>query len=633
MGEVQLISAVQSGSQCRKMMVMLLYLVTGALLPAHSTLAAIICPQLCTCGLDIKGRHQVICSQGGMLDPIPIASMNQQVEVLLITAPSSNPNFLTIGPIFQQFARLEELHITVSNIPAIGRHSFWGVPTLEVLNLTRNNIAHVLDYNFRGLANLLKLHLDDNMIESMPSGTFRYLQELRVLTLARNRITELVPRLFLMLGKLQELDLSGNHLIELNPEVFKDIQELRVLRCRSCGLSNINTMIYRLLRVLAVLDLRDNEFKYIASDEFRDLHKLQVLQLDGNQLPVVLERTFGGQSDIQKLTLARNRLAKVTTTAFANITTLRELDLGYNKLDRLETTTFLPLSESLKSLDLSGNMIPLTEVKYVLQVVLKLRDLALADMGLTELPLGFFVYHEHLRFLNLSGNQFSHFPVQVLSPVPKLQELDLTRNKFRGLDEKLLSRFDPIRIVHLHSNPWACDLCHVTPILSRINKSNGGMLKGLRCATPYSLEGRLLESLHRSDLGWCSNSGGGFGYIEGADSGAAGIARGFLGDDSRLGLIAAGAAVLLLLLTGAALLVGIVYSRNHRAHYYTREEQRAPEHQAIFENPAAILSENGDIKYTIMSMDIPQLKKNNVSVSTIDGINKDPELHKLTNGT
>lgn len=182
------------------------------------------CPRDCTCFLDIRGRRQITCARGGMSDPIPIQSMDQQVEVLVITAPYNYSNDLTIGPIFQQFNRLEELHIVRSNVPAIGRHSFWGVPTLQTLNLTQNNISHVLDYNFRGLANLLELHLDDNRIESMPSETFRYLQELRVLSLARNRITKLVPRLFLMLGKLHQLDLSGNRLMDLNPDVFKDVQ-------------------------------------------------------------------------------------------------------------------------------------------------------------------------------------------------------------------------------------------------------------------------------------------------------------------------------------------------------------------------------------------------------------------------
>ncbi|KAJ4441842.1 hypothetical protein ANN_11701 [Periplaneta americana] len=596
------------------------------------------CPRDCSCFLDIRGRRQVTCARGGMTDPIPIHSMDQQVEVLLITAPPDFPNVLTIGPIFQQFNRLEELHIVRSNIPAIGRHSFWGVPTLQKLNLTQNNISHVLDYNFRGLANLLELHLDDNRIESMPSGTFRHLQELRVLSLARNRITELVPRLFLMLGKLHELDLSGNRLMELNPEVFKDVQELRVFRCRGCGLSNINTLIYRLMPSLLYLDLGDNEFKYVASDEFRDLKNLQVLMLDGNQLPVVLERTFGnngptgGQVDLLTLSLARNRLAKVTATAFANLTTLQELDISYNKLDRLETATFIPLAESLRRLKLSGNYIPLTELKYVLQVILKLRDLSLADMGITEIPLGLFVFHEHLRFLNLSGNNFMRFNPQILSPIPKLQELDLSRNKFRGLDERLLLRLEALKTIHLHGNPWVCDLCHMSYMLNYMNKSTVGFaMRDLACALPYSLEGRLLGSLSRSSLSWCTSSDGGLGYMEGGGI----ITTNFLAEHSRFGLLAAGAAVLLLLLTGAALLAGIAYSRHHAAHYYTHEEQRGPEHEAIFENPAAILGENGDIKYKIVPLDITKAppRKKKVSISTIDGITKDPELHSLTNGT
>jgi len=412
-----------------------------------------------------------------------------------------------------------------------------------------------------------------------------------------------------------------------------------VFRCRGCGLSNINTLIYRLLPDLLYLDLGDNEFKYVASDEFRDLRNLQVLMLDGNQLPVVLERTFGnngasgGQIDLQKLSLARNRLAKVTAAAFANLTTLQELDLSYNKLDRLETVTFAPLAESLRRLQLSGNSIPLSQVKFVLQAIVKLRDLSLADMGITDLPLGFFVYNEHLRSLNLSGNSLLHLPAQALSPIPKLQEIDLSRNRFRGLDERLLLKLESVKVIHLQGNPWICDLCHMSYILNYMNKSNLSVaMRQLKCASPYSLEGRLFGSLSRSSLSWCTSNDGGLGYM---GSGDGIMSTNFLAEHSRFGLLAAGTAVLLLLLTGAALLAGIAYSRHHAAHYYTREEQRAPEHEAIFENPAAILGDNGDIKYKIVALDIakppPRMKK--VSISTIDGITKDPELHSLTNGT
>lgn len=189
-----------------------------------------VCPPDCLCIVDDKNRRQILCTKGAMMDPIPTAYMDLQLQVIHISAPLKNKNHLTIGPVFQNFSRLEQLHITYSNIPTIGRHSFWGVPTLKQLNLSHNNITQLLENNFRGLINLLELYLDYNRIESMTSGTFRHLPELMVLSLTRNRISELAPRLFLGLGKLHQFHLSGNAVEELNTDVFKDVQA-RKLDC------------------------------------------------------------------------------------------------------------------------------------------------------------------------------------------------------------------------------------------------------------------------------------------------------------------------------------------------------------------------------------------------------------------
>lgn len=514
------------------------------------------------------------------------------------------------------------------------------MPTLQVLDLTQNNISHILDHNFRGLVNLLELHLDENRIESMPSETFRHLQELRVLTLARNRIRELVPRLFLMLGKLHELDLSHNPLTELNPEVFKDIQGLRVFRCRSCYLSNINALVYRLLVDLVHLDLGDNEFKYISSDEFYPLKKLQVLKLDGNQLPVVLDKTFAGasgsgskyqQMDLQSIDLSRNRLAKVTVHAFANLTTLRDLDLGYNKFDKLETATFLPLAESLRTLNLSGNAVAMSELKFIIQTVSKVKHLALADMGLTELPLGLFAYHEHLKLLNLSGNHFSHLTPQMLSPLTRLHVLDLSRNRIRGIDEKSMLRLEKIPNLVLRGNPWACDLCHIPPVLSRIEGTSAmsAALQELTCKSPYALAGRTVAGVRKSELRWCSSGGGPAGGDE--NTSAVGIPRSLLPSEAQFGLIAGVGALILFVVLGASAVACVAYSRHH-ANYYTREEQRRQEAEAIFENPAAVGSvENGNGAYK--PIEVAKMKKKKVSIATIDEITKDPELQVLTNGT
>lgn len=88
-----------------------------------------ICPTECVCSLDQRGRIQNICNRGGW-NGIPISSFGSSLEVLIIRGPQ---NQLTIGPIFGDFKKLEELRITDSNLPAVGYQSFWGVPSLRIL--------------------------------------------------------------------------------------------------------------------------------------------------------------------------------------------------------------------------------------------------------------------------------------------------------------------------------------------------------------------------------------------------------------------------------------------------------------------------------------------------------------------
>ncbi|RZC36395.1 LRR 8 domain containing protein [Asbolus verrucosus] len=186
--------------------------------------ASAFCPLKCTCYLDGKGRRTVSCKEGGIVGPLDLFNISADTEVLKITAPENNMNQLTMSPVFHNYKKLEEIHITRSNIPQLGMHFFWRLNKLDVLDLSQNNITQPLDHNFRGLFGLKELYLDDNRIYSLPSGTFQYLQELKVLSIQRNRISELMPRIFLEIRKLKVLKLSGNNLKELNPAVFKDVQ-------------------------------------------------------------------------------------------------------------------------------------------------------------------------------------------------------------------------------------------------------------------------------------------------------------------------------------------------------------------------------------------------------------------------
>lgn len=557
-----------------------------------------ICPDKCRCGLDNKGRKSIHCLEGDMLS-IPVSDMNIDTETIVISAPNEMlSNMLTIGPIFTQpkrFNQLQEIHIVMSNVPSIGQFSFWGLQNLRILNLTHNNISTILDQNFRGLVNLQSLYLDYNRIEEMPSETFHHLHDLEILSLSHNRISVLVPRLFRMLGKLMELDLSHNPLVELVPEVFKDIQDLKILKCRHCKLKMINTQLYHLLSGLQFLDLGKNDFKYVMNDEFRSLKKLQILKYDGNQLPVILENTFTNQKNLHTLSLSRNRLAMVTPTAFTNLTNLNALDLSYNKLDRLEVQSFHPIADSLWKLDISGNYIGIEDITYILQILLHIRDLGLANLGLDDLPFGIFTNNQQLKSLDLSNNKFKTFPVQSLAPTPNLLELNLEGNKLEGLDEKTLVRLEALQRVYLNNNPWKCDICHINTMLLFMNKSYlNESLKDLTCDSPKSLEGYRLSWLSLSDMDWCED--GGARFIQGE--------AGLLPQESRISIIVA-----LLLLLGiiiAALAAGICYSKRRAAQYYTNEDKRGPQSEKIFDNQLVIFGENDDLNFKFPVTDISE---------------------------
>ncbi|XP_017779573.1 PREDICTED: leucine-rich repeat-containing protein 15-like [Nicrophorus vespilloides] len=565
------------------------------------------CPTGCTCRQSDKGRRRVSCPKGGMLDPIPIQDMSPDMEVLDISAPADNWNKLTLGPLFQNFKSLQELHITRSNILQIGMHAFWGVPSLQVLNLSFNNITAVFDHNFRGLVNLIELYLNDNRIHKLPMGSFKHLSELRVLNLERNQIADLVPRLFVKLSKLEVLKLSFNPVLELNPEVFKDIPELRVLQCRGCGLRRINTQIYHLLPYLSHLDLGNNRMQFVEADEFVDLHRLRVLRMDGNQLPVVLEKTFVNNVHLRSLCLARNRLAKVTNEAFLNLTNLVELDISYNKLDKLEGESLQPVADKLQKLLISGNLFGLPVIRTALQIASKVNDLGLADMKIAEIPAG--LLPDHIQRLNLSGNYLSNVSLQML-PL-QLVALDISRNKLRGLKEHVIMRLEELEEVRLENNSWSCDLCHISPMLFRANQSR--VLKGVKCATPASLKGRLLSSLSYEEVKVC-------------DEGRSSQSEFATFVKNKLALIIGGSGLLLFLIF-CILFVVISCIRRHSMH--NRNQVIKDKEDIRLDTAAAIfVGSKNEITFKF-PLDLTERK---VSVSTIDEMKKDT-LRTLPNGT
>ena len=174
------------------------------------------------------------------------------LQVLIISGSPSKPLNLTLGRIFQNFDQLEEVSITLSQVPAIGDSSFWPGKRIRSLDLSRNLISLIREEDFNGLPVLATLNLADNLLSSPPSAVFRRLVNLTRLSLARNRLTRLVPRLFYKLDRLEHLDLSENPLQELLAEDLKDTRRLKSLLLAGCGLERMHSLVYQTLQGLQV---------------------------------------------------------------------------------------------------------------------------------------------------------------------------------------------------------------------------------------------------------------------------------------------------------------------------------------------------------------------------------------------
>ncbi|XP_063599583.1 platelet glycoprotein V-like [Penaeus indicus] len=550
---------------------------TWLLLTALSTLTEGKCPSVCRCSTDVGGRRLVTCDSGNLVDPIPVFEMDKETKVLTITSPEDQPNTLILGPIFATLPKLEEVHITHSNIPAIGENTFWGLGHLRLLNLTNNNITFLVDSHLNGMMGLEELHLDDNHIMTVASATFMYINNLETLTLARNKLRGLSPRMFFLLGRLKTLDLSGNPIRELDPEVLKDVPNLKTLRCANCGLLMIKSLVYRVVPKLETLDLSDNHILALAPEEYVDLNNLKHLYLDGNRIFELKDYTFQGLA-LQHLGLSRNRMEKISKMAFEDCSVLN-LDLSANKLQFGAFRHLSPVIAHMHGLSVAGIHLSAEHIREILKRAGRLKSLNLSRMRLTQLVPTMFTSQGKLEILNLSSNSLRYIPVDILHSLPSLHTLDIRRNEFRGMPEIILRRFDRIHTIELDGNPWSCDQCHIPYLKIWLNNTKSfreacqpdvDAPKCLKCQSPMEMYDKPIIEIEGLELQPCPE-----GTFDVAAASASSSNFSLV-----LAVVTAAVVVLLLLII---LVVGIVMYNRHTAFYYTHENDSR---HHFYENPA-----------------------------------------------
>lgn len=550
------------------------------------------CPQVCFCPLDSRGRQQVLCTTGSLVDPLPVLEMPEDMEVLEVGAPRDRPNTLTLGPIFKSHRQLEHLSVTRSRVPALGAHSFWGLRRLHTLNVSHNALTAVMDSNFGGAESLHTLDLSHNQVESVPSAVFRYVSRLRHLDLSHNRLPELVARVFYGLENLRTVDLSHNPLGILPHDRFKDVTSLRELRCAACGLQILSEELFNVLPELSLLDIRHNRLTVVPG--LVAARRLATLHLDGNHVTSLASGGLAGPP-LTTLTLSHNRLSSLEPQALSN-SSLTHLDLAYNRLTRLRSDAVNDGFSRIRRLRLSGNPLRLENLVQVVPRTRQLRHLELAELDLTALDPDLLRHARHLKTLNVSSNLLSKFPASALFATPHLIVLDLSYNNFRGIPQDLVTAFttmSSLERVWLQGNPWRCEQCHMGPMLAWLQdaaasrhphaeavcRNHPTSPRCLRCTGPPQLANREVQLLDPAHLPPCSEQEATWPYWRGNNPRPTRDQHAPLSEEpipvldlfgDHLALIVGvgvGLVLALLLVLAAALLL----ARRHSALYYTNE--------------------------------------------------------------
>ena len=190
---------------------------------------------------------------------------------------------------------------------------------------------------------------------------------------------------------------------------------------------------------------------------------------------------FSGLKTLKTLFLHRNKLYEGPDLTSVK-TTIRKLDLSYNKLVGFPKNYFKGFVLLSRLFVGSNQLVAAPSVGWLAKTLgfLDLLDNRITSLkGLTNQE-----PFEALRYLILRKNNIDAFDVSILSKMPKLEHLDISRNRITEIDDyRPFLSHDP----NIHPNPFHCNKSMAW--ISSIKATEWELFYRPKCATPWCLKG------------------------------------------------------------------------------------------------------------------------------------------------
>ena len=441
----------------------------------------------------------------------------------------------------QNLTKLQKLHLRGINVSSILPISLLNLSSLKSMDLSSCQLHGRFPDDDLQLPNLKVLKLKGNHDLSGNFPKFNESNSILLLDLSSTNFSGELPSSISILKSLESLDLSHCNFSGSIPLVLGKLTQITYLDLSRNQFDGEISNVFNRFRKVSVLDISSNSFRgqFIASLD--NLTELSFLDLSNNKLEGVIPSHVKELSSLSSVHLSSNLFKGTIPSWLFSLPSLIRLDLSHNKLNghidefqspslesidlssneldgpvpssifELVNLTYLQLSsnnlggivetdmfmnlENLVYLDLSYNILTLSNYSHSNCALPFLETLLLSSCNISEFP-RFLCSQELLAFLDLSNNK-------IYGQLPKWAwNVGTETLSYLNLSQNMLTRFErfPWRIMQyldLHSNllqgPLPSLICEMSyiEVLDFSNNNLSGLIP--QCLGNFSKSFSVLD--------------------------------------------------------------------------------------------------------------------------------------------
>lgn len=435
------------------------------------------CPKYCSCTDEGSSGINAVCTRLSA-DEQEFVDVVQHLTVTPenITTPIALTDYLfkNLG-----LRSLESLKIVNTMLTDITEKTFLGLPSLYDINLSNNQLFLIHPETFANNTNLRRLKLSGNpmqLIQVLQPWQSYLLRSpsLNEFDLSNCQLSKVLPKTFTQMRNLIFVNLSSNFLKFIPGDLFESLQYVEELDLSGNMITKLDNDTFVHNTELSSLKLRKNPIEALNG---LNITSLDELDLSYCKLSILMRETLEGIPHVTILNLSNNQIAVISDDTFTALRDLKKLDLSDNKLIGPLPKDLFKNNNDLEVLSLSGNkeLGDFVQDTGFLEHHSAMQRLLVAGCGLTRLTAGQLSGMDDLNELNVSNNAIRELDDSTFASLKRLNTLDLSNNRLQSLSVQLFAGNADLIKLRLNGNPLKY-LTHYafshTPLLKYLDASN-----------------------------------------------------------------------------------------------------------------------------------------------------------------